>query len=44
MTIPLNLQDDILEMIEIRVKASKWKHKDTLKLYIGLDTEMPGAF
>jgi hypothetical protein len=44
MTIPLNLQDDILEMIETRVKASEWKHKDTLKLYIGLDTEMLGTF
>ena len=44
MTIPLNLQDDILEMIETRVKASEWKHKDTLKLYIGLDTEMSGIF
>ena len=44
MTIPLYLQDDILEMIELRVKASKWKNKDTLKLYIGLDTEMSGTF
>ena len=44
LTIPKNLQDDIIEMIEVRVKATKWKHKDTLKLYVGEDTEMLGTF
>ena len=44
LTIPKNLQDDIIEMIEARVKATEWKQKDTLKLYVGEDTEMVGIF
>ena len=31
-------------MIEARVKATEWKQKDTLKLYVGEDTEMVGIF
>lgn len=44
LTIPKNLQDDVIEMIEARVKATEWKQKDTLKLYIGKDTEMVGVY
>ena len=44
LTVPKNLQDDIIEMIEARVKATEWKQKDTLKLYVGEDTEMVGIF
>lgn len=44
LTIPKNLQDDIIEMIEARVKATEWKQKNTLKLYVGKDTEMVGVY
>ena len=44
LTVPKNLQDDIIEMIEARVKATEWKQKDTLKLYVAKDSEMVGVY
>ena len=44
LTIPKNLQDDIVEMINTRVKASKWKGDDNLKLYVAKDSEIVGVY
>ena len=44
LNIPNELHNDIIEMIELRVKASKWKQKDTLKLYVAKDSEMIGVY
>ena len=44
LTIPKDLHNDIIEMIELRVKASKWRQKDTLKLYVAKDSEMVGVY
>lgn len=42
--IPSRLHIDILEMIDLRIKASKWKGEDSLKLYVAKDSEMVGVY